>query len=237
MRFAFLIEPPFNDRDPTGTVIGHDVEIARAVFEHLGEDFEPFETEFAELLPGLSDGRWEMTTGLFATPERAQVAAFTRPIWALPDGLLVARGNPLGLTGYRTLALNDTAHIAVIRDQVQHHSAQAFGVPESRIAIFETYTEAAEAVTEGRVDAYASVARAHTGFLATQPNVEADVVTMPKSEKPPSFGSFAVSLDDEALLSRINAFLADFLGSPAHLAIAERYGFSETDIEAVRVSR
>ncbi|MEM8797216.1 MAG: transporter substrate-binding domain-containing protein [Pseudomonadota bacterium] len=233
MRFAYLIEPPFNDRDSTGAVIGHDVEIARALFDDLGKDFEPVETEFAELLPGVADGRWHMTTGLFATAERTQLAAFTHPIWALPDGLLVARGNPLGLTGYRSLAFHDTARIAVIRDQVQHHSAIAFGVTESRIAIFDTYPEAARAVIEGRADAYASVARAHKGFLATQPNVEADVVTISADEKPPASGAFAVSLGDEALLSRINAFLVGFLGSQAHRSIAERHGFSEEEVDLV----
>ena len=106
MQFAYLIEPPFNFQDETGAVRGHDVEIARHVFEQLGEGFEPIETEFARLLPGLEEGRWQMTTGLFATDDRRSYALFTRPIWALPDGLLVAKGNPRGLTGYRSVADN-----------------------------------------------------------------------------------------------------------------------------------
>ena len=66
-------------------------------FERLGvKEFELVETEFANLLPGLADGRWQMTTGLFATAERRQIASFSRPIWALADGLLVRKGNPRG---------------------------------------------------------------------------------------------------------------------------------------------
>lgn len=45
-----------------------------------------------------------MTTGLFVTPERQRVAIFSRPIWSLSDGLLVRRGNPARITGYRSLA-------------------------------------------------------------------------------------------------------------------------------------
>jgi len=68
------------------------------VFAELGiADFKPVETEFAELLPGLSDGRWRMSTGLFGTEERRKSAQFSRPIWALPDGLLVTKSNPLRL--------------------------------------------------------------------------------------------------------------------------------------------
>lgn len=97
MKFAYLIEPPFNYIDAVGRVTGCDVELARHVFAQLSiERFEPVEAEFAELLPGLAAGRWRMTTGLFGTEERRTLAAFSRPIWALPDGLLVREGNPFG---------------------------------------------------------------------------------------------------------------------------------------------
>ena len=120
MKFAYLIEPPFNDRLEDGEIVGHDVEIARHVCDALGETFEPVETEFAQLLPGLADGRWRMTTGLFATDVRQAIATFSRPIWALSDGLLVAPGNPERLSGYRSIAENSRVRLAVIRDQFQH---------------------------------------------------------------------------------------------------------------------
>jgi polar amino acid transport system substrate-binding protein len=119
--FAYLIEPPFNYRDRDGIVTGCDVELARTVLGMIGyHDVEFVEAEFAQLLPGLGEGRWRMTTGLFATEERREIATFSRPIWALRDGLLVAQGNPFGLAGYRTVARMETCTLAVIRDQIQH---------------------------------------------------------------------------------------------------------------------
>ena len=80
MKFGYLIEPPFNYRLADGTVTGCDVELAKAMLAHIGENnFEPVETEFAELLPGVAAGRWRMTTGLFATEERKKIAIFSRP--------------------------------------------------------------------------------------------------------------------------------------------------------------
>ncbi len=233
MKFAYLIEPPFNYKDASGAVLGHDVEIARHVFAELGAPFEPVEAEFAQLLPGLSEGRWQMATGLFATPERQRIAAFTHPIWALPDGLLVGAGNPLSLAGYRSVAARGSAVLAVIRDQIQHRSAVEFGVPEGRLRIFETYTEAAEAVRDGRADGYASVARAHAGFLAQTPGCGLEIVDVPPAEKPPAFGAFAVALEDRELLGRVNAVLEGFLGSAEHRAIAGRYGFSDGEVDLV----
>ena len=234
MKFAYLIEPPFNYTRDDETVTGCDVELARTVFEAVGAGpFEPVETGFADLLPGVADGRWRMTTGLFATDERRQVAAFSRPVWALPDGLLAAAGNPLGLSGYKSVAVSRTCRLAVIRDQFQHRSAVEFGVPEDRIMIFETYTEACHAVRDGEAEAYASVARAHTGFLEQHPDLDMDVIVVPASEKQPAFGSFAFSKRDDELRQQVDAVLADYLGSPEHRAMMAGFGFNYGEIDLV----
>lgn len=236
MKFAYLIEPPFNYVDTNGDVTGCDVELARHVFQKLGiSDFEPVETEFAELLPGLGGSRWRMTTGLFGTDERRQTAQFTRPIWALPDGLLVRDGNPMGLTGYRSLAISSDVRLAVIRDQIQHRSAVEFGVSDRQIAVFETYKEAAKAVRDGAVDAYASVGRAHSGFIDQHAHWKLDLVLVAANEKPPAFGSFAVSLNDTSLLKDIDAVLSEFLGSDAHRQMVASFGFSNAEVDLVAV--
>ncbi|MBM1814316.1 transporter substrate-binding domain-containing protein [Pseudosulfitobacter pseudonitzschiae] len=236
MKFAYLIEPPFNYVDTNGDVTGCDVELARHVFQELGiSDFEPVETEFAELLPGLVDGRWRMTTGLFGTDERRQSAQFTRPIWALPDGLLVGDGNPMGLTGYRSLASSRDARLAVIRDQFQHRSAVEFGVSDQQIVVFETYTEAAKAVRDGAVDAYASVGRAHSGFIEQHADWQLDLVLVSADEKPPAFGSFAVSWNDTGLLNDVDAVLSEFLGSDAHRQMVAAFGFSNAEVDLVTI--
>lgn len=99
MKFAYLIEPPFNFRKDDGIVTGCDVELAKVILKRIGIDaFELVEAESAELLPGVAEGRWKMTTGLFGTTERRRVAAFSRPIWALPDGLLVTMTKRFGFT-------------------------------------------------------------------------------------------------------------------------------------------
>lgn len=236
MKFAYLIEPPFNYVDTNGDVTGCDVELARHVFQELEiSDFEPVETEFAELLPGLGDGRWRMTTGLFGTDERRQAAQFTRPIWALPDGLLVRDSNPMGFTGYRSLASSSEARLAVIRDQFQHRSAVEFGVSDQQIVVFETYTEAAKAVRDGAVDAYASVGRAHSGFIEQHTDWKLELVLVSAEEKPPAFGSFAVSLNDTGLLYDVDAILSEFLGSDAHRQMVAAFGFSQAELDLVAV--
>ncbi|GFE66066.1 transporter substrate-binding domain-containing protein [Litoreibacter roseus] len=233
MKFAYLIEPPFNYVDARGHVTGCDVELARYICKDLNVKFEPVETEFAQLLLGISAGLWHMTTGLFATDERRETASFSRPIWALSDGLLVREGNPLDLGGYRSVAGHGDARIAVVRDQVQHRSAIHLGVAEHQVAVFETYTEAAKAVLQGDVDAYASVARAHSGFLNQNPDWPVELVRVPPSEKPPAFGCFAFALQDDELRRDVDAVLEAFLGTSAHRDMIAPFGFSDAEVELI----
>ncbi|WP_369605473.1 transporter substrate-binding domain-containing protein [Rhizobium sp. 28DA2] len=170
VRFAYLIEPPFNYRNECGDVTGCDVELARVILAMIGiQDIEFIEAEFSQLLPGLNENLWDMTTGLFDTPERRKIVTFSHPIWALPDGLLVRKGKLRNLYGYASAAKNPEFTLVAIRDQIQHRAIMEAGVPNDRILICETYDEAAQAVLDGRADAYASVAMAHLGFMQQNP--------------------------------------------------------------------
>jgi len=234
MKFAYLIEPPFNHRTDDGLVTGTDVELAKVVVEKLSLDaFEPIETEFAELLPGVKAGKWRMTTGLFATDERKQNAAFSIPIWALPDGLLVPAGNPKELVGYKSISKHKNCTLAVIRDQFQHRSAVEFGVPESHLRIYETYNDAANAVLEGNADTYASVGRAHTGYIDLHNESRLEVITVPSSEKEPEFGSFAFNKQDNDFRNEVDAVIRSYYGTDFHRTMMHFFGFSDAEIDMV----
>lgn len=232
MKFAYLQEPPFCFTDASGLVVGCDVALAKRICQmlELGA-FSPVEAEFAELLPGLVDNRWDMTTGLFISDERTRLVEFTRPIWSLPDGLMVAKNNPLRLEGYRSLALHPSAVLAVISDQVQHQTALQNGVLPNRVRIFATQAQAAEAVAKGMAQAYASVAMAHRGYIAQRADERLDVVEVPASEKRPAAGAFALAKGNAALRERIDRCLSDLLGSPWHRKMMIECGFSDEDVD------
>jgi polar amino acid transport system substrate-binding protein len=92
-------------RTPDGAITGCDVAVAPLVLQEIGiKSLTLVETKFAELLSGLTDGRWDMTTGLFITDERQKMADFSLPIWTLPDGLVVRSDNPHSIDGYASIA-------------------------------------------------------------------------------------------------------------------------------------
>jgi len=231
--FAYLQEPPFCFTT-AGSVGGCDVEVARYVVEalHLGS-FEPIEASFVELLPGLAQGRWQITTGLFVTEARRRIVRFSRPIWALHDGLMVAAGNAKGISGYRSLGADPSARLAVIAGQVQHETALALGMPPARIAVFDTQEEAAQAVGCGEVDAYASVAAAHRGYLGLNRSAMLEIVDVPPEEKAAEYGAFAFSGAAGRLCGAVDEVLADYLGAPVHRTLMRGYGFTDDEIDKV----
>ena len=228
MRFAWIAERPFNYLE-NGRVTGCDVELARHVFSRLGETFEPVETEFAQLLNGLVDGRWDVTTGMFITPERSARAAFTLPIWALRDGLLVSESDAGLIDGYRGLARLG-GQLAVLHGQVQRQTALGLGIDAESIVTFHDYSEAAQAVVEGVVRAYASVERAHREHIVRRPGGGLACVAVPTSEKPAEPGAFACRAPRTR--DRLDEALRDFLGTEAHIKLLASFGFTPEEIAA-----
>lgn len=188
VRFAWIDERPFNYVEAS-ELVGCDVALARLAIEAAGHTFEPVQTTFGEMLPGLGEGRWDVTTGMFVTPERQKVAHFTAPIWSLSDGLLVSADE------HRVAGYGDVARLglplAVLRGQVQGAHALRHGVASGSLALFDTYADAAAAVRRGDVVAYASVALAHQEHLAATSDGALRLVRITSDEALPSTGAFA----------------------------------------------
>lgn len=112
---------------------------------------------FEEFLPGVQEGRWDMNVPIFVTPERAKQVAFSTPVWALGDGLLVHLGNPKALVNYKSLAARGDARLGIIAGQVQFDSAKSAGVGNCQIVVFRNQPEAVAALVAGNraaVDGY-----------------------------------------------------------------------------------
>ncbi|MBE1205660.1 transporter substrate-binding domain-containing protein [Aminobacter carboxidus] len=222
MKFVWIAEPPFNYLED-GRLSGSDVELARYMFAGIGETFEPVETSFSELLPGLADGRWDVTTGMFATRERAERTFFTLPIWALRDGLLVRESSGDRIAGYRSLAALG-GKLAVLAGQVQEHTALGLGSRADNIVIFQDYDDAAQAVADGTVDAYASVEVAHREHISRHSGTGLACVTVRTCERVPASGAFACRSPE--IRERLDGVLGGFLGTPAHAALLAPFGLT-----------
>ncbi|HKY94278.1 MAG TPA: transporter substrate-binding domain-containing protein, partial [Kiloniellales bacterium] len=97
-------------------------------------------------------------------------------------------------------------------------------LPSSAIRPFSTYEGAAAAVLHGDVDAYASVAQAHRGYLQQHPDLPLAVVSVPAEEKSAEVGAYAFAPSNAALAKAIDRALAPLLGTPEHRALLTQFG-------------
>jgi polar amino acid transport system substrate-binding protein len=236
VRFAYLIEPPFCFLTSDGLVTGCDVELVRCLLQNIGAGSPAvIETEFDQLIAGVRDGRWDLTTGLFVTEARQLCVDFTRPIWLLHDGLLIRSGDRGMIAGYHSLAQAPDRRIGVVRDQVQHTTALNLGVRADQVRQFATYVDAARAVIDGTIDACASVAMAHRRYLEQYRDAGLCLIEVPQFEKPAARGAFAVSKTKPELLAALNVELSRFVGTAEHRALMYTFGFSAADVDLIAV--
>jgi polar amino acid transport system substrate-binding protein len=233
---AYLDEPPFAiPSPPPSRPTGCDMDLADHVLTAVGPTTIRYvPTTFPELIPGLIDGRWHMTTGIFITDDRAEVIDYIRPIWAAPDGFIVRRADAARLTSYEAIAASG-ATLAVVSNQVQSQTARSADIPQERIIEFPDQDAAAAAVRDGRVDASASTAIGNKAYVqrANEPALTTvtDQPTGPRSSL--ALGAFAVGKNTPDLTAAINDVLDRYIGSPDHLALAHRYGFSKDDLRPI----
>jgi polar amino acid transport system substrate-binding protein len=236
---AILDEPPFCWLQPDGTAMGCDVEVATTVLRRAGvPSVSVRPVTFAELIPGLVAGRWQLNTGIFITDARRRQVRFTRPIWAVPDGLIVRGDDAARFATYRDLGADSGARLGVVDGQVQGDSARQAGVPDARLVSFATQDDAVQAVRRGEIDAAASTAIGNRALIARMDGaglVAVDLSTpADRGRQPVPVGAFSLSFEQAALAAALDAQLAVFLGSPQHRAIMTRHGFTDRDVDALR---
>lgn len=232
IRIAFANEAPFGFATPDGTLTGEAPEIAKVIFEHMGiAEVDGVLTEWSSLIPGLKAGRFDViAAGMFVTPQRCAEIAFSEPTYTLGQGFLVAAGNPKDLHSYEDVASAEDVTLGVLAGAVERDYALAAGIPDERITRLPDQASMIGAVRAGRVDAAALTAisieqMARKGGDAVE---RAEPFTTPEAAM--GSGAFGFRKEDEALRAEFNKHLAEFIGTPEHLALVEEFGFTKNEL-------
>lgn len=224
VRVGYAVETPYAFVDKAGRVSGADPETARLVASRLGWTIEWVQTGFADLIPELLEGRFDLiAAGLFITPQRERLVRFAAPHLRARPGLLVPAGNPKALGGYADLR-SPRVRIAVLAGSVEEKrlaarsSAPLLSLPDARAG--------AAAVQTGLVDALAlslptvrSMAREHPGLEAVRAT---DGVPAPVAA--------AFRPAERDLISAWSKAQAGVVGGEAHLRAIAPFGFEADDV-------
>ena len=149
--------PPRQYIDDTGKLQGLHPDLGNEIAKRLCLDPAYMNVEFAVQIPGLATKRWDMVnTGMYYKPERAQIMRMV-PYVVNALALVVERGNPMGVTGYESLAGEPVGtEIAGFADNLIrtiNDEQVANGMKSMDIKAFNTFAEAFAALGAGQVKA------------------------------------------------------------------------------------
>lgn len=236
VKIAYIEEPPFYWTAEDKTVTGSDIELAEVILRAIGAtsiEYQP--TSFAEFLPGVQAGRWDMNVPIFVSDERARQVSFSLPVWALVDGFLLPAGNPMALTSYKSIAARDDARLGTIAGTVQIGAAKSAGVTDRQIVIFNDQPEAIAALRAGKIDAFVGTDVGNRALAEANKDLECVAHELSKNERVP-VGAFSFSKENTKLLQAVNEQLRNYLGSADHRSRMAKHGITNTEIDSVVVS-
>ena len=113
---------------------GATIAMHEQIFSSLGiDDLEVVEADWNSLIPGLNAGRFDViSAGMSILPERCAEAAFSDPEIMYTTALMVAEGNPHGLTDLASVVeAGDEVTLATLSGGIESGYAESLGIEQS----------------------------------------------------------------------------------------------------------
>jgi len=234
IRIAIANEEPYGYMNDEGEARGPGPDVARHVLGELGiTDIEWVVTSFGDLIPGLQENRFDMAAAEMAIlPDRCEKIIYSQPNTTYGEGLLVSSGNPHGLRFYSDFAKRNDLKVAILAGANQRGYLRKLGVPDEKIVPVEENEDAVEAITSGRVAAYAATSLTVAGLAQNSDEVQpslnfVDPVLDGKEVR--GWGAFAFNKDSEALRDAFNEVFVPYKYSDEWEALLLNYGFTRLD--------
>lgn len=187
-------QPGFGLLNPQGVPEGFDASIAALIAGKLGIEPEGItwvETVSANRESAITEDRVDMVVATYTiNDKRKQLIDFAGPYYEAGQDIMVAKGNPLAITGPDALAGKNVCSV--------EGSTPAENIrtkyPEAKLTLFDVYSKCADALTNGQVDAVTTDNVILTGLVAGNPD-GFEIVGEPFTEEP--YGIGITKGDDE----------------------------------------
>jgi polar amino acid transport system substrate-binding protein len=238
IRVGFANEAPYGFAEASGKLSGEAPTVAGEIMKELGvSNLEGVLTEFGALIPGLLANRFDMiAAGMFITPQRCQQVLFSNPDYVATEALAVRSGNPENLTDYASIATNSRVMVGAESGAVEGGWLQESGVPMSRIQLLPNGPTGMQALSSGRIQAFALTSISlqyliktggYSGLQVTEP-----FIPVIKGKKQASAGGYGFRKSEGQLVSLFNSKLAELQKSGKLQQLVEPFGFTGQTVTA-----
>ncbi|HEY9070100.1 MAG TPA: transporter substrate-binding domain-containing protein [Candidatus Ozemobacteraceae bacterium] len=229
IRIGFSYEPPHAYLDAQGEPTGEAIETARQVVAGMGiKNIDWRMRDFATLLDRLQQREFDVVAAsMYMTPQRRRRVAFSNPSLQLLPGLLVKAGNPLRIHSYEDLGRIPGVRIVALDGGVETGILQEVGISSRSVTLVQNIDLGVSAMIADQADVFPLTAYTARRIIDNErsPRYElANPFTLPQMLISDRFNcGFAFRKEDVALQSAWNHVQRGIIGSPAHLAILDRF--------------
>ncbi len=204
--------PPYEFREG-GEIVGIDVEIAAAIAEHMGMDFEVEDIAFDSIIPAVQSGKADFgAAGMTVTEDRKQSVDFSESYATATQVIIVKEDNaeiatPDDLEGkFIGVQLGTTGDI------------YASDIPDATIEQYNKGFEAVQALTQNKIDAVVIDGEPAKVFVSQNEGLKILDEAFTTEEY-----AICVKKGNTELLEGINAAIADLKESGELQAIVDKY--------------
>lgn len=180
-------QPPYNVKSRAKTLIGYDVDLARALASAMQVKLEIVEVPFGDLMSTLNSGKADMViSGMAITAQRTQEATFIGPYNVSGKSILSTREvmEKVAQEGFN----NESNRVVALKNSTSKTFAEK-KMPKATISSISNYEEGVKLILEGKADAL--VADMAICKLAVLRNPNTNLVT---SQKPMSIEPIGIAI-------------------------------------------
>ncbi|MBJ3783484.1 amino acid ABC transporter substrate-binding protein [Devosia sediminis] len=205
---------PFTFHDDTGALVGFDVEIGRAIAEHIGVEAEFVEGPWDGLIAGIDANRYDVVINQVGINEERQAKYdFSEPYIASKAALIVAEANA-DITSFEGLAGKKSAQTLTSNfgKLAEEYGAELVGT--------DGFDQSIALVIQGRADATINDSLSFFDFKTQQPDAPVKVVATAEDA---DFSGVILAKGKPELLAAINEALEAIKADGTYAAISEKY--------------
>jgi polar amino acid transport system substrate-binding protein len=197
-------QPPFNAISRDKSLIGFDVDLAKALAGAMKVKVEIVQLPFGDLMAALESGKADMIiSGMSITPERTQKVSFVGPYMMSGKSILVSAAAQAKV---KTGADFNNANITLLA--LENSTSQTFAqraLPDARLKTIANYQEGVKLLLDGKADAMVADMPACKLSVLRNPGAGLAVLEPPLSVEPVGI---AVSKKDVQFQNLVRNYLS-----------------------------
>jgi polar amino acid transport system substrate-binding protein len=144
---------PFEMKAKNGQFIGFDIDLGKQMARAMGVKYVPVNTAWDGIIPTLLTGKCHLIMGgMTITPQRNMQVNFADPYVVIGQSILLSPKLEGKVTSYRDL--NSDQYTVVTKLGTTGEGAIKRYIPQAKVNLFETQSEAVLEVTNGKADAF-----------------------------------------------------------------------------------